>query len=213
MAPSPPSRCVALRPLLHCPAAAAPGLPAFAPVLLRRKHQHPPDLCLPLMLQVPDAALLRAEALAYSEFPDEGQLPLYHSGATGPSGRPLPAGRPSSGCRTRLRRHSSPRQYGGLMPGAEKGAACSAVLSGGRFALKARGVAAALLFSHCLLHRSRAQLGCLCAPPRRHREGERAAQQAGHGRRHQQPAPEKDEGGRWQHHRRHERRRRRPCAL
>lgn len=72
-------------------------------------------------LSIPDAAVPRAEALAYREFPDEGQLPLY-------GGFPAAAALAAGGgahhaCPptrlARLRRHSSPRQFP-RMPGIEK---------------------------------------------------------------------------------------------
>ncbi|KAL4440006.1 hypothetical protein ABPG75_003007 [Micractinium tetrahymenae] len=72
-------------------------------------------------LSVPDAAVLRAEALAYREFPDEGQLPLYSGSAAaaalaggGGAHHTCPPTRLG-----RLRRHSSPRQFG-RMAGIEK---------------------------------------------------------------------------------------------
>lgn len=91
-----------------------------APCTHPRQHRntrstHVPPAC---RLQVPDAAMPRAEALAYSEFPDEGQLPRYashHAALLG--GGAAAGGRPGSACHAhhglnRLRRHSSPRQFG-----------------------------------------------------------------------------------------------------
>lgn len=71
----------------------------------------------PTSAQVPDAALPKAEALAYSEFPDEGQLPLYSSSLAaaqhcgGGGGLVAAAHRPGS-CLRLARRLSSPRQFG-----------------------------------------------------------------------------------------------------
>lgn len=95
--------------LLHPP-------PALHAASVRRPRRPPPPHFPPLLspsaCQVPDAALPRAEALAFSEFPDEGQLPLYAAGA-GAAHRRGPC----------LRRHSSPRQFGTRMSGASSGAA------------------------------------------------------------------------------------------
>ncbi|KAI3431688.1 hypothetical protein D9Q98_004734 [Chlorella vulgaris] len=93
-------------------------------------------------LSVPDAALSQAEALAYSEFPDEAQLGLLHSSS---SGSGFTAQRPTS-CLARLRRLSSPRQFGGRMSGIEKA-------SGRR---SKRGMADAEL-STCLAKKMRVQ--------------------------------------------------------
>lgn len=97
----------------------------------------------------------KAEALAYSEFPDEGQLPLYSSSAGG--GSAPPGGglhRHPGSCLNRLaRRLSSPRQFGGHRPMAGEGAAAAA---GAGDALLAVGHASpvssassAALSSHC----------------------------------------------------------------
>lgn len=76
-------------------------------------------------LSVPDVALPKAEALAYSEFPDEGHLANLHSGRGGggaPHHRLLASAHRPASCLTRLRRHSSPRQFSGRMSGIEKAA-------------------------------------------------------------------------------------------
>ena len=66
--------------------------------------------------QVPDAALSKAEALAYSEFPDEGQLPLYSSSLAAAQHRSgggiMAAGHRPGSCLRNARRLSSPRQFG-----------------------------------------------------------------------------------------------------
>lgn len=67
--------------------------------------------------QVPDAALSKAEALAYSEFPDEGQLPLYSSSLAaaqhrGGGGLVAAAHHRPGSCLRIARRLSSPRQFG-----------------------------------------------------------------------------------------------------
>lgn len=86
-------------------------------------HRSPAWLptCLPACPeQVPDVALPKAEALAYSEFPDEGHLANLHSGRGGggaPHHRLLASAHRPASCLTRLRRHSSPRQFSGRMSG------------------------------------------------------------------------------------------------
>lgn len=139
--------------------------------------------------QIPDSAVPRAEALAFSEFPDEGQLPLYGGSpaaaaltAAGGAHHTCPPARLS-----RLRRHSSPRQFP-RMPGARalrtappqisirvRSACC---VMQGRLATLPRHLPPAgqslpsYLPAHMLLH---------AASVSRHREGERrAAQQAWH---------------------------------
>lgn len=114
-----------LLPLLGCPSC-LPQLPA-AP----HSQTSPPRAC--AHPQVPDAALAKAEALAYSEFPDEGQLPLYGSAAAAAAGLAPHHRRPGS-CLNRLaRRLSSPRQFGGHRPmaGVEKASARRGKRAGG----------------------------------------------------------------------------------
>lgn len=70
----------------------------------------------PTPRQVPDAALSKAEALAYSEFPDEGQLPLYSSSLAaaqhrGGGGLVAAAHHRPGSCLRIARRLSSPRQF------------------------------------------------------------------------------------------------------
>lgn len=80
-------------------------------------------------LSVPDAALSKAEALAYSEFPDEGQLPLYSSSLAaaqhrGGGGLVAAAHHRPGSCLRIARRLSSPRQFGHRpMAGIEKASA------------------------------------------------------------------------------------------
>lgn len=76
-------------------------------------------------LSVPDAALPKAEALAYSDFPDEGQLPLYGgaaaaAGLAGGGAQHMHPHQCPPARLNRLRRHSSPRQFGSRMAGVEK---------------------------------------------------------------------------------------------